>query len=111
MVSEKVQNLEGNEQPKKSRAKSYEAWEKLVRESDGKFAETQRRLAGLFPELSKTEVIVCVLIGESWENAKIAAVLGRDEHTINNHITEIRGKLKKRGFENIKNLRSFFASF
>ncbi len=99
---------DSNEDPRrKSRKKIDILWEKAVAESGGTFAITERRFTALFKDLTKMEVKVCVCLAESWSSAKIGTVLGRDEHTINNHITEIRKKLN---LPHPEKLPSFFAS-
>ena len=85
--------LTRNRLSRPSRAKRHLAWEQIELQSGGYYADSLRKLAARFPELSLMELRVCALIKGMMKSWEIADRLAIDEKTVENHRIRIRKKL------------------
>jgi FixJ family two-component response regulator len=79
---------------RKSRAKLHANWEKVVHDSNGVHDETAKLIKSVYPDLTRSERMVLVLILDDKLSYEIKYILGIEEKTVNNHRYEVRKKIK-----------------
>ncbi len=107
MTDDELEKGSDDNYKRKSRAKSHERWDRTIEKSNGRYTEVMHIISTKLPELTLTELKICVLVWDLKSGNEIAEIFETTPQTIYNHRSEIRAKI---GLKSRRQLHSFLNS-